>query len=98
MFLFSPNLVLWYHFPCFYYRQQFCQWALFDPGKQLDLSIHHGATGPFVMSGYGGYKQQQSPKGRLFAFDNSGKYILTCAPYGGIIYEVRILQKYVKSR
>lgn len=67
---------------------QFCQWALYNPGKQLEFPIHEGATGPFVMSGYGGYKQQQSPRGKLFAFDSGGKYILTCAPYGGIIYEV----------
>ncbi|KAJ8025531.1 WD repeat-containing protein 91 [Holothuria leucospilota] len=67
---------------------KFCQWALYNPGKQLEFPIHDGATGPFVMSGYGGYKQQQSPRGKLFAFDSGGKYILTCAPYGGIIYEL----------
>ncbi|PIK55449.1 putative WD repeat-containing protein 91 [Apostichopus japonicus] len=67
---------------------KFCKWALVNPGQQVDFSIHNGATGPFVLSGYGGYSQQQSPRGRLFAFDSSGQYILTCAPYGGIIYKL----------
>lgn len=46
------------------------------------------ATGPFVLSGYSGYKQVQVPRGRLFAFDSEGNYMLTCSATGGIIYKV----------
>ncbi len=53
-----------------------------------DLPIHEGATGPFVISGFGGYHRQHVPRGKLFAFDISGRHLLTCAPYGGIIYQV----------
>ena len=28
----------------------------------MDLPIHEGATGPFVVSGFGGYRQQQNPR------------------------------------
>lgn len=46
------------------------------------------ATGPFVLSGYSGYKQVQVPRGRLFAFDSEGSYMLTCSTTGGVIYKV----------
>ena len=46
------------------------------------------ATGPFVLSGYSGYKQVQVPRGRLFAFDSEGNYMLTCSATGGVIYKV----------
>lgn len=47
------------------------------------------ATGPFVLSGYSGYKQVQVPRGRLFAFDSEGNYMLTCSATGGVIYKVQ---------
>ena len=56
--------------------------------KLADLPVHDGATGPFVVSGYGGYKQVQAPGGKLFAFDAEGNYVLTCTGNGGIIYKV----------
>lgn len=46
------------------------------------------ATGPFVLSGYSGYKQVQFPRGRLFAFDSEGNYMLTCSATGGVIFKV----------
>ena len=67
------------------------QWSINRVGEKLQqLDIHDGATGPFVMSGFGGYKQQQAPQAKLFAFDSTGTHVLTCAPYGGIIYKVNI--------
>lgn len=48
------------------------------------------ATGPFVLSGYSGYKQVQFPRGRLFAFDSEGNYMLTCSSTGGVIFKVRL--------
>ncbi|XP_071476056.1 WD repeat-containing protein 91-like [Diadema antillarum] len=68
---------------------KFAQWSINKVGEKLkELSIHDGATGPFVVSGFGGYRQQQNPRGKLFAFDTSGKYVLTCAPHGGVIYKL----------
>lgn len=51
-------------------------------------SLPADATGPFVLSGYSGYKQVQVPRGRLFAFDSEGNYMLTCSATGGVIYKV----------
>lgn len=48
------------------------------------------ATGPFVLSGYSGYKQVQFPRGRLFAFDSEGNYMLTCSSTGGVIFKVSL--------
>ncbi|XP_071793240.1 WD repeat-containing protein 91-like [Asterias amurensis] len=68
---------------------KFTQWSINRVGEKLQqLLIHDGATGPFVMSGFGGYKQQQAPRAKLFAFDSTGTHVLTCAPYGGIIYKL----------
>ncbi|XP_072031110.1 WD repeat-containing protein 91-like isoform X1 [Amphiura filiformis] len=67
---------------------KFIQWSINRIGEKVcDLPIHEGATGPFVMSGFGGYHRQHVPRGKLFAFDSAGKHLLTCAPYGGIIYQ-----------
>ncbi|CAB1351948.1 unnamed protein product [Coregonus sp. 'balchen'] len=54
--------------------------------KQFEHSLPQDATGPFVLSGYSGYKQVQVPRGRLFAFDSEGQHVLTCSNNGGIIY------------
>ena len=51
------------------------------------LKIHQGAAGPFVLTGAGGYRQVQTAKGKLFAFDTSKSHILTCGPHGGVIYK-----------
>ncbi|XP_038071030.1 WD repeat-containing protein 91-like [Patiria miniata] len=68
---------------------KFSQWSTHRVGERLQqLDIHDGATGPFIMSGFGGYKQQLAPRAKLFAFDSSGTHVLTCAPYGGIIYKL----------
>ena len=56
--------------------------------KMSNLSLHAGASGPFVLTGAGGYRQVQTPKGRLFAFDTEGKHVLTCSSNGGVIYQV----------
>ena len=50
--------------------------------------MHQGACGPFVLTAPGGYRQIQTPKGRLFAFDSQAKHVLTCATNGGLIYKV----------
>ncbi|KAI8486466.1 WD repeat-containing protein 91 [Branchiostoma belcheri] len=58
---------------------KFLEWSVHRVGSKLaDLPVHEGATGPFVVSGYGGYKQVQAPGGKLFAFDAEGNYVLTC--------------------
>ncbi|XP_030841451.1 WD repeat-containing protein 91 [Strongylocentrotus purpuratus] len=68
---------------------KYTEWSIHKVGQKLmDMPIHDGATGPFVVSGFGGYRQQQNPRGKLFAFDSSGNYVLTCAPHGGVIYKL----------
>ena len=56
-----------------------------------ELDIHSGACGPFIMTGAAGYRQVQTPKGRLFAFDTEGQHVLTCGLDGGLIYKVRAI-------
>ena len=68
---------------------QFIQWSVHQTGKRLaNLPIHNGACGPFILNGAGGYRQVQTPKGKLFAFDAEGHHVLTCASLGGYIYKV----------
>ncbi|XP_033109772.1 WD repeat-containing protein 91-like [Anneissia japonica] len=68
---------------------KFCQWSIQQVGQKInDLAIHNGATGPFIVSGYGGYKQEQIPNGKLFAFDPSGSHVMTCASNGAVIYKI----------
>lgn len=72
---------------CFWW--QFVQWNIHRCGvKQSEYSLSQDAVGPFVLSGYSGYKQVQVPRGRLFAFDSEGQHVLTCSSTGGIIYRV----------
>ncbi|KAL6033352.1 hypothetical protein STEG23_021052, partial [Scotinomys teguina] len=70
---------------------KFIQWNIHKSGlKVSEHNLPSDATGPFVLSGYSGYKQVQVPRGRLFAFDSEGNYMLTCSATGGIIYKVQI--------
>ncbi|XP_067231981.1 WD repeat-containing protein 91 [Chanodichthys erythropterus] len=68
---------------------KFVQWNIHRCGvKQSEYSLSQDAVGPFVLSGYSGYKQVQVPRGRLFAFDSEGQHVLTCASNGGNIYRL----------
>ncbi|XP_075414810.1 WD repeat-containing protein 91 [Tenrec ecaudatus] len=68
---------------------KFIQWDIHKSGlKVSESSLPPDATGPFVLSGYSGYKQVQTPRGRLFAFDSEGHYMLTCSATGGVIYKL----------
>ncbi|XP_062340047.1 WD repeat-containing protein 91 isoform X1 [Osmerus eperlanus] len=68
---------------------KFVQWNIHRCGvKQSDHSLPQDATGPFVLSGYSGYRQVQVPRGRLFAFDSEGQHVLTCSNNGGIIHKL----------
>uniref|UniRef100_A0A3B5AJN8 WD repeat-containing protein 91 n=1 Tax=Stegastes partitus TaxID=144197 RepID=A0A3B5AJN8_9TELE len=68
---------------------KFIQWNIHRCGvKQSEQMLPQDATGPFVLSGYSGYKQVQVPRGRLFAFDSEGQHVLTCSSSGGLIYRL----------
>lgn len=68
---------------------KFIQWNIHRCGvKQSEMFLTQDATGPFVLSGYSGYKQVQVPRGRLFAFDSEGQHVLTCSNTGGLIYRL----------
>ncbi|XP_029301218.1 WD repeat-containing protein 91 isoform X2 [Cottoperca gobio] len=68
---------------------KFIQWNIHRCGvKQSEQVLPQDATGPFILSGYSGYKQVQVPRGRLFAFDSEGQHILTCSSTGGLIYRL----------
>ncbi|MBN3283593.1 WDR91 protein, partial [Polyodon spathula] len=68
---------------------KFIEWNIHRSGvKQSEYSLPSDATGPFILSGYSGYKQVQVPRGRLFAFDSEGNYVLTCSSNGGLIYRL----------
>ncbi|CAH1783824.1 unnamed protein product [Owenia fusiformis] len=68
---------------------KFIEWSMNITGRKVEeLNIHPGATGPFELPAYGGYKQVQTPKGKLFAFDSEGQYVLTCQQNGGLIYKM----------
>uniref|UniRef100_A0A671V840 WD repeat-containing protein 91 n=1 Tax=Sparus aurata TaxID=8175 RepID=A0A671V840_SPAAU len=68
---------------------KFIQWNIHRCGvKQSEQVLPQDATGPFVLSGYSGYKQVQVPRGRLFAFDSEGQHVLTCSSTGGLVYRL----------
>ncbi|XP_059214487.1 WD repeat-containing protein 91 [Centropristis striata] len=68
---------------------KFIQWNIHRCGvKQSEQALPQDSTGPFILSGYSGYKQVQVPRGRLFAFDSEGQHILTCSSTGGLIYRL----------
>uniref|UniRef100_A0A8D0MN55 WD repeat-containing protein 91 n=1 Tax=Sus scrofa TaxID=9823 RepID=A0A8D0MN55_PIG len=77
---------------------KFIQWNIHKSGlKVSEYSLPADATGPFVLSGYSGYKQVQVPRGRLFAFDSEGNYMLTCSATGGVIYKLSGDEKVLES-
>nr|XP_055190559.1 WD repeat-containing protein 91 isoform X2 [Nyctereutes procyonoides] len=77
---------------------KFIQWNIHKSGlKVSEYGLPADATGPFVLSGYSGYKQVQVPRGRLFAFDSEGNYMLTCSATGGVIYKLGGDEKVLES-
>uniref|UniRef100_A0A452UJ05 WD repeat-containing protein 91 n=1 Tax=Ursus maritimus TaxID=29073 RepID=A0A452UJ05_URSMA len=77
---------------------KFIQWNIHRSGlKVSEYGLPADATGPFVLSGYSGYKQVQVPRGRLFAFDSEGNYMLTCSATGGVIYKLGGDEKVLES-
>ncbi|XP_027698170.1 WD repeat-containing protein 91 isoform X2 [Vombatus ursinus] len=77
---------------------KFIQWNIHKSGQKVsEYSLPMDATGPFVLSGYSGYKQVQIPRGRLFAFDSEGNYMLTCSATGGIIYKLSSDEKVLEN-
>ncbi|XP_073094528.1 WD repeat-containing protein 91 isoform X2 [Manis javanica] len=77
---------------------KFIQWNIHKSGlKVSEYGLPADATGPFVLSGYSGYKQVQVPRGRLFAFDSEGSYMLTCSTTGGVIYKLSEDEKVLES-
>ncbi|CAM4465788.1 unnamed protein product [Lepidochelys olivacea] len=77
---------------------KFIQWNIHKSGSKVsEYALPMDATGPFVLSGYSGYKQVQVPRGRLFAFDSEGNYMLTCSSTGGIIYKLNSDEKILES-
>nr|XP_025041818.1 WD repeat-containing protein 91 isoform X2 [Pelodiscus sinensis] len=77
---------------------KFIQWNIHKSGTKVsEYALPTDATGPFVLSGYSGYKQVQFPRGRLFAFDSEGNYMLTCSSTGGIIYKLNSNEKILES-
>ncbi|XP_032762661.1 WD repeat-containing protein 91 [Rattus rattus] len=77
---------------------KFIQWNIHKSGlKVSEYSLPSDATGPFVLSGYSGYKQVQVPRGRLFAFDSEGNYMLTCSATGGLIYKLGSEEKVLEN-
>ncbi|KAI6079327.1 WD repeat-containing protein 91 [Aix galericulata] len=77
---------------------KFIQWNIHKSGlKVSEYDLPSEATGPFVLSGYSGYKQVQFPRGRLFAFDSEGNYMLTCSATGGVIFKLNGEEKVLES-
>ncbi|XP_074913832.1 WD repeat-containing protein 91 isoform X3 [Buteo buteo] len=77
---------------------KFIQWNIHKSGlKVSEYDLPSEATGPFVLSGYSGYKQVQFPRGRLFAFDSEGNYMLTCSSTGGVLFKLNGEEKVLES-
>ncbi|NWT51762.1 WDR91 protein, partial [Erythrocercus mccallii] len=77
---------------------KFIQWNIHKSGlKVSEYDLPREATGPFILSGYSGYKQVQFPRGRLFAFDSEGNYMLTCSSTGGVIFKLKGEEKVLES-
>ncbi|KAK3593070.1 hypothetical protein CHS0354_007861 [Potamilus streckersoni] len=69
-------------------EDKFCEWNMNRLGKKIqDLNIHSGAVPQFLTSEPIGNKE--IPRGKLFAFDAEGKYLLTCDETKGVIYKVQ---------
>ncbi|KAL3865137.1 hypothetical protein ACJMK2_006758 [Sinanodonta woodiana] len=69
-------------------EDKFCEWNMNHLGRKIqDLNIHSGAVPQFLMSEPIGNKE--IPRGKLFAFDTEGQYLLTCDETKGVIYKVQ---------
>ncbi|ELT95333.1 hypothetical protein CAPTEDRAFT_162335 [Capitella teleta] len=68
---------------------KFCEWSLTGGQLVRELKVHSGACGPFVLNAAGGYRQVQTPKGALFAFDEDASHVITCHQTGGLIYQLQ---------
>ncbi|XP_071090534.1 WD repeat-containing protein 91-like isoform X1 [Haliotis cracherodii] len=67
---------------------KFIQWNIHKTGTIVrELAIHQGAALPFLATSPTGNKEV--PRGRLFAFDPEGQYILTCDKNKGVLYQTR---------
>ena len=68
---------------------RFCQWSMNRAGDMIvEFNIHENACQPTE----GKLKNEyypSTPQGNLFAFGNEDKFVLTCAPDQGIVYQVR---------
>ncbi|KAJ8317213.1 hypothetical protein KUTeg_005117 [Tegillarca granosa] len=63
------------------------EWSIHRIGvKQQELPVHEDACLPFLTSSLGGNKEV--PRGKLFAFDSEGQYLLTCDKTVGALYKV----------
>ena len=65
---------------------QFYQWNIHKPDKSRELPLHSGAALPFLSTGLSPSKE--IPKGRLFAFDPEGQYLISCDKSAGSLYKV----------
>ncbi|KAK1335117.1 hypothetical protein QTO34_004697 [Cnephaeus nilssonii] len=73
---------------------KFIQWNIHKSGlKVSEFGLPATPRAPC----YSGYKQVQVPRGRLFAFDSEGNYMLTCSATGGVIYKLGGDEKVLES-
>ncbi|NXE04718.1 WDR91 protein, partial [Lophotis ruficrista] len=68
-----------------------------EDGKS-EYNLKKKNTGPFVLSKKSGYKQVKKKRGRLFAFDSEGNYMLTCSSTGGLKKKKKVLESCLKKR
>ncbi|XP_041369191.1 WD repeat-containing protein 91-like isoform X2 [Gigantopelta aegis] len=67
---------------------KFAQWNMNKTGKKVrDIAMHQGAVLPFLATSPTGNKE--IPRGKLFAFDSEGQYVLTCDKNTGVIYQLK---------
>ncbi|VDI82357.1 Hypothetical predicted protein [Mytilus galloprovincialis] len=67
--------------------EKFYQWNIHKPDKSRELPLHSGAALPFLSSGLAASKE--IPKGRLFAFDPEGQYLISCDKMAGSLYKIK---------
>ena len=71
----------------------FCQWSILRSTEKIaQYHIHQDAANPAKqwVSDHRGYFPSTS-SGNLFAFESEDKYVLTCSPNEGIIYQVSLM-------
>ena len=69
---------------------KFCQWSTLRTTERIaEFAIHKDATQPTRqwVESHSGYFPS-TPPGNLFAFESEDKYVLTCSPDKGVIYQV----------